>query len=86
MGMASRLTELRSGHLAAVEVNESASPQVDKSTIRERYQRRTYHIRPDQIERIETAAFYRKLDISEIIRRAIDTYLDPEDPGLQVHR
>ena len=94
--MASRLADLRAPHVPdGPQVHKSTSTQVDLSTsiqghkstsvpdeAQPRYQRRTYHVRPDQIDRIEAAAFQGKLDISEVVRRAIDAYLD----GQQVHK
>lgn len=40
-----------------------------------RFQRKTYYLRPDQVERIEWVAFHQKLDISEVVRQAIEAHL-----------
>jgi hypothetical protein len=79
MGMASKLADLRRTSEAAAP--DTSSKQVHKSTSlpqpeKPRYQRRTYHLRPDQIERIEAAAFHQRLDISEVVRQALDAWLD----------
>jgi len=59
--------------------NEKESPvegQVDKSTRKQEYKRKTYYFRPDQIQNIRAYSFYNELDKSEVVRRAIDEFFE----------
>jgi Tfp pilus assembly pilus retraction ATPase PilT len=38
------------------------------------YRRQTYHLRPDQVERIRVEAFHTRRKISEVLRDIIDHY------------
>ena len=75
MGMASKLVELRTQKTSDGQLTNKQTSQHVNNTTTPRYQRRTYYLRPDQIDNIESTAFHNKLDISEIVRRAVDAYL-----------
>lgn len=55
----------------------STSGQVDKaiSPPKPQYTRRTFHIRPDQVKAIRRYSYEQELDISEVVRRALDAFL-----------
>jgi hypothetical protein len=72
-----------SGHVDTMTsglVDKQTDLQADMPTSRlvngaPRFQRKTYYLRPDQVERIEWVAFHQKLDISEVVRQAIEAHL-----------
>lgn len=84
-GLENKKTSIQADLSTSIQVNKTTSSHVDTETSvltgkqpgapAARFQRKTYYLRPDQVERIEWVAFHQKLDISEVVRQAIEAHL-----------